>query len=311
MTNEMDNQPPKCTNAPARIYLIVGDIERDCLFGECNEVTWCTEKQYDADIAYVREPTEALAGAAHEPSAVSDVSPINVSVIDGLEHLLRLAQPPMTEQQALASLTDLGAEVWGTHCQAEGQREWLDYEGFIAAVGEIEARAATPPPEALRQLVAQQAEDDGLWFDAKTAPEAYLQQELRKLHAAIEGNEIEFKRPAQPAPAEPGSWYEAAMEKIGTLESEITALRASQPPVGDCICKGTWRAIVKAAEPLIGKEFRNTAGNTYRFFGVVHGEDDYYYGMADKNSVRLLSCVGSIEDHGYKLCSSQTKEAGQ
>ena len=39
---------------------------------------------------------------------------------------------------------------------------------------------------AVRALVARQAEDDGLWFDAATAPEAYLQQELRKLHAAIE-----------------------------------------------------------------------------------------------------------------------------
>jgi len=29
-----------------------------------------------------------------------------------------------------------------------------------------------------------------LWFDATTAPEAYLQQELRKLHVAIEGKSI-------------------------------------------------------------------------------------------------------------------------
>jgi Lar family restriction alleviation protein len=36
------------------------------------------------------------------------------------------------------------------------------------------------------ELVQQQAEDDGLWFQAKTAPEAYLQQELRKLHRVIE-----------------------------------------------------------------------------------------------------------------------------
>lgn len=35
-------------------------------------------------------------------------------------------------------------------------------------------------------LVNQQAEDEGLWFVAKTAPEAYLQKELRKLHAVIE-----------------------------------------------------------------------------------------------------------------------------
>ena len=38
----------------------------------------------------------------------------------------------------------------------------------------------------LNKLVAEQAEDDGLWFIAQTASEAYLQQELRKLHRAIE-----------------------------------------------------------------------------------------------------------------------------
>jgi hypothetical protein len=39
---------------------------------------------------------------------------------------------------------------------------------------------------AVRAMVDAQAEDDGLWFIAETAAEAYLQQELRKLHAAIE-----------------------------------------------------------------------------------------------------------------------------
>jgi hypothetical protein len=38
----------------------------------------------------------------------------------------------------------------------------------------------------IMQLVAKQAEDHGLWFKAETAPEAYLQQELRKLHQVIE-----------------------------------------------------------------------------------------------------------------------------
>jgi hypothetical protein len=40
--------------------------------------------------------------------------------------------------------------------------------------------------EALKKLVDDQAEDEGLWFAAETAPEAYLQAELRKLHAAVE-----------------------------------------------------------------------------------------------------------------------------
>ena len=38
----------------------------------------------------------------------------------------------------------------------------------------------------IRELVDEQAEDEGIWFQAKTAPEAYLQQELRKLHKLIE-----------------------------------------------------------------------------------------------------------------------------
>lgn len=35
-------------------------------------------------------------------------------------------------------------------------------------------------------LLAVQANDEGLWFDAQTAAEAYLQGALRQLHAFIE-----------------------------------------------------------------------------------------------------------------------------
>jgi hypothetical protein len=46
--------------------------------------------------------------------------------------------------------------------------------------------------EPIRAMVNKQAEDEGLWFVAQTAPEAYLQQELRALHVTIEGRtEIE------------------------------------------------------------------------------------------------------------------------
>lgn len=40
----------------------------------------------------------------------------------------------------------------------------------------------------LKAIVDEQAEDEGLWFVAATAPEAYLQQELRRLHAAVEAH---------------------------------------------------------------------------------------------------------------------------
>jgi len=47
----------------------------------------------------------------------------------------------------------------------------------------------TDPIEALariRAVVNAQAEDDDLWFIAETVSEAYLQRELRHLHAVVE-----------------------------------------------------------------------------------------------------------------------------
>lgn len=41
----------------------------------------------------------------------------------------------------------------------------------------------------LKAKVEEQANDEGLWFIAATAPEAYLQKALRELHFMIEGNE--------------------------------------------------------------------------------------------------------------------------
>jgi hypothetical protein len=38
----------------------------------------------------------------------------------------------------------------------------------------------------LKEFVAKQAEDEGLWFMAQCASEAYLQVALRKLHSLIE-----------------------------------------------------------------------------------------------------------------------------
>lgn len=73
-----------------------------------------------------------------------------------------------------------------------------------------------------------------------------------------------------------------------------------------CICDGSWRAIVAEVLPLIGKKFRDCHGNEYLFFGIVYGDGDYYYGMYDKdNRCVLLSCVGSLEEHGYTLVTKE------
>jgi hypothetical protein len=41
----------------------------------------------------------------------------------------------------------------------------------------------------LQKLVDEQAEEEGLWFIAETAPEEVLQRALRKLHKAVENRE--------------------------------------------------------------------------------------------------------------------------
>lgn len=75
-----------------------------------------------------------------------------------------------------------------------------------------------------------------------------------------------------------------------------------QQPALPCICAGNWRQIVHEVEVLIGQPFLDAKGERFSFFGVVHGKDDYYYGMFSKeHGLRLLSCVGNLEGHGYRL----------
>lgn len=59
-----------------------------------------------------------------------------------------------------------------------------------AAIRWANSRNDTKKTEALR-VVGEQAEDDGLWFVATRASEVYLQQELRRLHEAIEGKKAD------------------------------------------------------------------------------------------------------------------------
>lgn len=55
-------------------------------------------------------------------------------------------------------------------------------------IGTLEDRVVrlTEALTRIRKCVGAQAEDEGLWFIAATAAEAYLQQELRALHDTVE-----------------------------------------------------------------------------------------------------------------------------
>ena len=45
-------------------------------------------------------------------------------------------------------------------------------------------------PQSAKDVAAEQAEDEGLWFASITASEAYLQAALRRLSAAVEGTQV-------------------------------------------------------------------------------------------------------------------------
>jgi hypothetical protein len=76
-----------------------------------------------------------------------------------------------------------------------------------------------------------------------------------------------------------------------------------------CICKGNWREIVKECEPLFGKVYKKDGDErSYTLFGVVHADDDYYYGMvATDGTLALLTCVCSIESNGFTIQKNGTK----
>ncbi len=81
--------------------------------------------------------------------------------------------------------------------EAELERAGKDYGSLLirklamrakCAVLATELKAARGQIDKVQEVVAKQAEDDGLWFIAQTAPEAYVQQELRRLHTEIEAS---------------------------------------------------------------------------------------------------------------------------
>lgn len=59
------------------------------------------------------------------------------------------------------------------------------------------------------------------------------------------------------------------------------------------------RLIIQEYEPMIGHEFADRSGRIWRFFGLVWGYDDFYYGMISNGEVMLATCVGSLEQLGY------------
>lgn len=65
--------------------------------------------------------------------------------------------------------------------------------------------------------------------------------------------------------------------------------------------KDNWTLITHEYRPKYGFKYKDRQGKEYTFFGLVEAEDDYYYGMMDKDGkVTLASCVGALDgEHGW------------
>jgi len=87
-----------------------------------------------------------------------------------------------------AILSEEAFEDWIGYLCADAEASATELDRLMVHDAALRARVAvlTEERDALRTLVEAQAEDEGVWFVAETAAEAYLQQELRRLHAAIE-----------------------------------------------------------------------------------------------------------------------------
>lgn len=78
----------------------------------------------------------------------------------------------------------------------------------------------------------------------------------------------------------------------------------------ECICSGNWRAIIEESEPLFERTFVNAEGDHCKFFGVLWACDDFYYAMWDakQQKFHLLTCVGAIEQQGFKLLAASGQD---
>lgn len=75
-------------------------------------------------------------------------------------------------------------------------------------------------PCPIRAVVDQQAEDDGLWFIARTAAEGYLQQELRRLHSVIEYTRTQSTPPMPEDVAEAVEFWSSRSELFDAVTQD-------------------------------------------------------------------------------------------
>lgn len=102
-----------------------------------------------------------------------------------------------------------------------------------------------------------------------------------------------------------GKFILRSREHASDLERECVALQQEVETLREQLERAkNWKRLVMECENLLGKQYRDNKGHFYTFFGLVHSNDDYYYGMWRPGEMNLLSCVGSMETHGFELVAA-------
>lgn len=104
--------PVKVINAPEWIYLQIGDVglPAEVDFGELHEVTWCADRQFDTDIAYVRFDALASVPAQQLADALKDPRVVKMSVLMArmISALRRMKEWENLAGDATNYLTEIG-----------------------------------------------------------------------------------------------------------------------------------------------------------------------------------------------------------
>ena len=95
----------------------------------------------------------------------------------------------MTHTEALARLKSLWDSKMHDMERNHHAGHELSREDYLDMTALAYAAQWGKQIDVLRNIASLQAKDAGLWFRAETAPEAYLQRTLRKLHGIIEGEQ--------------------------------------------------------------------------------------------------------------------------
>ena len=99
---------------------------------------------------------------------------------------------------------------------------------------------------------------------------------------------------------------QAAQEQIELCALALLVIDPPKTPVPEGLAwdrverrKDNWTLILKEYYPKFDFQYKDHDGNVYSFFGLVHAEDDLYYGLVQRQGTGrpliLATCVGALD----------------